>query len=394
MLLPIIFATFMFIIFLCYLRFPALVERNYKNYQVMTLRKDTYSTPPDPAPLVSVIIPARDEEKNMGKCLLSLTEQDYPQMEIIAVDDNSTDKTGEIIEGFQKKDRRVKLVKGKELPPGWRGKNFAIYQGIQQAGGEYLLFVDADVWLAPQCLSQTVCHAREHGSDLLILKGKGEWKGFWEKVIFPVYTQITWVLLPFPLLNDPRSRANLGGGPYLLFKREVYEEIGGHEKIKEEVTEDIVLVSTIKEQGLKLNNLFGRELLTIGAYTNLKVIWRQLSKSYFIGIGRKPWIVGSSLLMLFSFIILPWFSVLLSLTYLIIYRQGWFPLLIFLLGMGQCLSALFIRRRLKKYMGFDNTCIHNLLQPLGALMIACIMINSTVKTLSGKGVTWKGRTYH
>lgn len=381
----------MFVVFLAYLFFPVMVKRNYERYRTMTLRKDAYSTLPDPMPLVSVIVPARNEEKTIGKCLISLIEQDYPNIEIIAVNDNSTDRTAAIIEDIREKDTRVQLVDGEDLPPGWMGKNFAVYQGVQHAKGEYLLFVDADEWFNPRCISRTICYALEHGSDLLILMPGAVRKGFWERLIFPVYTQITWSTLPFSLLEDNRSHANLGGGPYLLFKREAYEDIGGHERIRGEIVEDMMLVRAIKKSGLKLSYLFGHELLTLGSYGNLSNIWRQLSKSYFSGIGRKAWIVGESVFLLFSFLILPWVSVILSLSYLMIYPWGWFPFLVFLLGMGQCISALFLRYRLKQYISLDNT--YSLLQPLAALMIMGIMIHSTAKGLYGKGTTWKGRSY-
>ena len=379
----------MLLIFLVHLTAIFRVRENHKDYLAMTLKKGAYPLPAS-APLVSVLVPARNEERDIGKCLQSLIRQDYPNMEIIAIDDQSTDGTQEIIGTFRKKDKRVNLINGDDLPPGWMGKNYALYRGFQHAKGEYLLFIDADVVLAPECISRTVGYALEHKTDLFALNARHELSGFWEKVVMPVTVTIMWILLSFRLLNEPRSKAVMGAGWYLLFNRKTYEKIGGHQRVKDSNVEDILFAGIIKEEGYNFRYLFGRDLLSIHQYSGLRELWKGFSRSYYKGVGESLFVALFSLFLLSFFLILPWLSVPLALVYLLVYHGGWFPVLLLLLGLGQCFLALFVRNLLKIYIGLNNS--YAFLQFLGVLIIAGIITYSTARAIMGKGITWKGRT--
>jgi len=357
------------------------------------LKANTYPDGlPDSIPTVSVLIPARNEEQNIRACLGALLQQDFPNLEIIIIDDQSTDNTAKIVREFQEKSETIKLISGKELPPGWMGKNYALYQGVQEAGGEYLLFLDADTRLtSPQCITQTLMYAIEYDTDLLTLVPDLECKSFWEKAVLPLIGFLIINRLALKKINDPSSRITSVVGPYLLFKRQTYERIGGHERIKGEIVEDLVLARTIKKEGYRLSYLLGTELFALRLYTNLRGIWEGFSKNFFVGMDQKVWAAIACIFLMFIVLVLPWLSVPLGLGYLILY--GWHELAIayVILGVIPCLITLFMRRLLKKVGNLDDT--YAFLQPLGAIVLIGILINSIIKVSFGKGVTWKGRVY-
>jgi len=377
-----------YLILCCSLTFNP--QRSLSPYR---LRDSSYSyAPPDHMPIVSVLIPARNEERNIKTCLSALLQQDFPNLEIIVIDDQSTDHTAEVVKELQKRSKAIRLISGKVLPPGWMGKNHALYQGVQEAGGEYLLFLDADARVtSPQCITQTVRYAIEHDTDLLTLVPHLECKSFWEKVVLPILGFFVMNRLILKKINDSSSRIISVVGPYLLFKRQTYEEIGGHEYIKGEIVEDLVLARTVKRKGYRLAYLLGTELFALRLYTGFHGIWEGFSKNFFAGIDQKIWAAVGCIFLMFTILVLPWLSVPIGLGYLMLY--GWSePAIVFVvLGAIPCLITVIMRRLLKKMGNLDDT--YSWLQSLGALVLIGILINSIVKVSFGKGVTWKGRRY-
>jgi len=357
------------------------------------LKGNTYPDAlPDHIPTVSVLIPARNEERNIRTCLSALLQQDFSNLEIIVIDDQSTDNTAEVVREFQEKSIAIKLIRGEEPPPGWIGKNHALYQGVQEAGGEYLLFLDADTRVtSSRCISQTVLYALEHDTDLLTLVPELECKSFWEKVVLPILGFFVMNRLTLEKINDSSSKIISVVGPFLFFKRQTYEKIGGHERIKGEIVEDLVLARTIKNKGYRLSYLLGTELFALRLYTNFHGIWEGFSKNFFVGMDQKVWAAIGCIFLMFTVLVLPWLSVPLGLSYVILY--GWSELAIafVVLGVIPCLITLIMRRLLKKFGNLDDT--YAFLQPLGALVLISILINSIFKVSFGKGVTWKGRLY-
>jgi chlorobactene glucosyltransferase len=361
---------------------------NYRH--VPHLNAHTYPYPPSPAPLVSVVVPARNEEHNIARCLRSLLQQDYPALEIVVVDDRSTDGTAKIIREMQKTDDRIRLIPGRELPPGWIGINHALYQGVKEARGAYLLFMDADATLAPSCVRQIVSYAVEHQVDLVTVCPTLVSQSFWVKVVMPMIGQLVISGFPLSKINDPRSDLALVTGPY-MFKRETYEKIGGHERFKGEIVEDLEISKATKREGYRFNYLFGTELISLWMYTDLKELWEGFSKNFFIGMERKVWLAVVLILLLCIVWVVPWLSVVTSLRY--VWLEGWkgYGVVALTLSSAQCLLTVFHRWVLHRCVGLDNT--YPYLQPLGVLVIVGIIINSTARVLLRKGVSWKGRVY-
>ncbi|MFP5503409.1 MAG: glycosyltransferase family 2 protein, partial [Candidatus Sericytochromatia bacterium] len=165
------------------------------------------------APLVSIIVPARNEAHQIGKCVSSLLAQEYPAYEVIVVDDRSEDGTLEVLRGFN--DSRLHVFEGAPLPEGWMGKSWANHQAVERARGRWLLFTDADTWHAPGALAATVGHAEAVGADLLSLFPFLECETFWEKLIQPAILFMIAATLPRHALEDPSKPVALANGQYL-----------------------------------------------------------------------------------------------------------------------------------------------------------------------------------
>src|SRR5581483_1794541 len=186
-----------------------------------------------PCPLVSIVVPARNEAANVGRCLRSAFEQDYPALEIVAIDDNSTDETPAILAACAATDPRLAVL------PGWTGKNFALAQAAAHASGEWLLFLDADTWLHPAAVRSAIAHALERRLGLLSLVTQQELGGFWERVLQPVVLLVIGLALPLRAISDPRRPSVASAkGKSRLGRRAALERVGGHVALRGAVGED------------------------------------------------------------------------------------------------------------------------------------------------------------
>ncbi|MFA5079492.1 MAG: glycosyltransferase family A protein, partial [Dehalococcoidia bacterium] len=198
------------------------------------------AVPPD-QPLVSVLIPARNEEQNIGRCLDSVLNQDYPNYEVIVLDDNSTDRTSEIVKRMSEKDDRVQLIKGKPLPDGWAGKCFACHQLSQNARGKWLLFVDADTVSQSHMVRSTLQLTTLNNAAMLSGFPRQKVSGITQKMVIPIIFYFL-VMAWFPLWlfhSWKKPGPTLAIGQFLLFRREDYLAIGGHESVKSRIMEDV-----------------------------------------------------------------------------------------------------------------------------------------------------------
>src|SRR4030042_2220806 len=178
-------------------------------------------------PLLSVLVPARNEESNIARCIESLIKQDYPNYEIIIIDDNSTDKTFAIAEEYANKLPNIKILKCPEKPPGWLGKSFALHYGVSKAQGKYFAFIDADVTLSTQILSKTMWFIIERKASMISLLPTLVNETFWENTVQPVMGFMIVLTHQHRLVNNPHSSRVVANGQYILFEREGYFKIGG-----------------------------------------------------------------------------------------------------------------------------------------------------------------------
>jgi glycosyltransferase involved in cell wall biosynthesis len=214
---------------------------------------------------VSVIVPARNEESCLGDCLSSLVAQTGVNFEITVVDDNSTDRTGEIARSFP----GVRVVEAGPLPPGWCGKSNAAWAGAQHARGEWLLFTDADTVHKPGSLARSVAEAQEHGAALLSYSPEQEIHGLLQMAVMPViFAELACTYRPGEVC-DPASAAAAANGQYLLVSREAYDAVGGHAAVATKLLDDVELARTVKQSGRKLRFRFGGDTVRTHMYRSV-----------------------------------------------------------------------------------------------------------------------------
>jgi chlorobactene glucosyltransferase len=363
-----------------------------------------------PAPLISICVPARNEEKNIRRCVESLLAQTYPNFEVIVLDDRSTDSTPQILEELRSNDfsrsakettevvttwePRLRIIHGADLPPGWAGKPHALYQAAATAHGEWLCFVDADTFAAPNAVASCYVKALETKADLFTILTRQELGSFWEKVLMPIVLTALSVGFSPRKVNDPGRRDAVANGQFLLIKRSVYDAIGGHEKIKDQIVEDKAISEQVKWNGHRLIIANGYEFVRTRMYTSLPEMWEGWTKNIYLGLRDTPsmLLLGASgaVLSLIAALFLPVWP-LLGLVWLI---NGGGLLAVGVIVKALTVWAVLLWARASVCGGLGISKWYSLTVPLGAGVFAAIMLTSAWKVLSGQGVTWKGRSYN
>jgi glycosyltransferase involved in cell wall biosynthesis len=234
---------------------------------------------PGPVPRVSIVIPARNEERSIEAAVLSQLAQRYPDFELIVVDDQSTDRTGEILARLAGEDPRLHVVAGSAPPAGWLGKPHALWLGAQASTSPILLFVDADVIYGPEALALAAAFLREAHADLLCLLPRIEMRGFWERVLMP-YLLGAYFLGPGFLTNWDRVRSiAAGGGAGNLITRETYDRIGGHAAIRDSVIDDVHLALRVKGSGLRARTVRAEEQVSVRMYRGFREVFDGFTKN-------------------------------------------------------------------------------------------------------------------
>ncbi|OOZ39071.1 hypothetical protein BOW53_13125 [Solemya pervernicosa gill symbiont] len=232
-------------------------------------------------PKLSLIIPARDEANNIGECLQCITQLEYPEgaLEVIVVDDNSGDATAAIVSEFAQRDSRIQLISADPLPEGWMGKSHACWQGVAAASGEWLLFVDADTYLKPTAARDALAYALSNAREFLSVIPFQQVISFQERIALPGVFLGFATAIDFDRVNDPDDSYALANGQFLLFSRSAYQQIGGHEAIRGETSDDLAFARAIKAAHIGGYTLFGDQQIETRMYRSLGAIWRGFSKN-------------------------------------------------------------------------------------------------------------------
>jgi chlorobactene glucosyltransferase len=238
-------------------------------------------------PRVSVIIPARNEERTIEQTVRSLLGQRWDPLEVIVVDDRSTDATGSILDGIAKEDPRLRPVRGDDPPPGWLGKPWALHQGSRVASGDLFLFVDADVQYEPEAIPAAVARMERSGVAMLSLFPRIVMRSFWEHVAMPNLAVVAFTFMPLWLGNRTRiPLLGIGGGPGNLVDRLAYERSGGHEALRDAVVDDVALARLLRRRGYRTEVAVARELVSIRMYHGLREIVDGFTKNVFPAFSR------------------------------------------------------------------------------------------------------------
>ena len=355
-----------------------LVSRRYADR-----RPNLESYPPDPAgPLVSVIIPARNEGLNIDACVRSVLAAVYQRLEVIVVDDRSSDDTAAQVERLASEDARARLVRGVELPAGWFGKQWALHQGWRAARGDLLLFADADTRHTPELVARAVAALAQERVDLVTVLPRQAMESFWERLLQP---QVFFVLgsRVGRLARINRTRRvwdAIANGQFILTPRAAYEAVGTHERVRDTVVEDVGLAQAYVKDGKDIFLIHAQEFMTTRMYRSLREIVNGWSKN--LALGAPEMLPPVAALRR----ALPWLMWLPALIWL------GPPLAWALTGWGFAAVAT-----MASLMIFAIVCDgegapvqYALLYPLGAAIVAYIMVRSAVR---GSHVEWKGRVY-
>jgi chlorobactene glucosyltransferase len=237
---------------------------------------------------VSVLVPARNEERNIGRCVQSLLAQGHAPLEVLVLDDGSTDGTADIVTDMAERDPRLQLIEGRPLPQGWMGKNYACHQLAELAKGEWLLFADADTYHHPDALAWAVGAAEQNEADLLSLIPRTVTQTLGEDILLPI---IPFGLLGcFPLALGARLRIPslaMAVGPFMLFRRTAYDRVGGHRAVRGEIAEDVALAREVCRAGRRITILDGSEHVDVHFYCGFWESWHGLAKSAFAALGYR-----------------------------------------------------------------------------------------------------------
>jgi glycosyltransferase involved in cell wall biosynthesis len=330
-------------------------------------------------PAVSVIVPARNEEASLGACLQSLLAQHGVPLEIIVVDDQSTDRTREIASSFPSD--RVQVIAAGEVPAGWTGKNKAVTVGSKAASGEWLLFTDADTIHRPESLARSLEEAKRQGAALLSYSPEQIVRGFWEKAIMPViFAELAASFRPSQV-SDPNSPAAAANGQYILISREAYDAVGGHAAIAGSLLEDVALARAVKISGRKIFFRYGGDAVQTRMYRSFAQLREGWTKNLAL-LFPSPARLAALRAIEFVLIVA---SLAASLaTALRGHRQ---PAV--LAGMlAIILYALLLKRIRRAHFGWDA----NLLALFGLPLFSYLLLRS--KRVHAEGnVHWKGRKY-
>ena len=349
------------------------------------------------APLISVCVPARNEERNIRRCVEALLAQTYPNLEVIVLDDRSTDSTPAALEDLVKVVNRgkvpLKVVNGSDLPSGWAGKPHALTQAAAVAHGEWLCFVDADTFVTPDALVAVYTKALETKADLFTIMTRQIMLTFWERAVLPLVMLALSVGFSPRKVNDPNRKDAIANGQFIFIKRAVYEAIGGHKSIMGSIVEDKDMAVLVKGKGYRLVVADGREVASTRMYTSLAEMWEGWTKNIYLGLrddrGLLMLGVFGAFLAFTAALLLPlWVVGGVALTVTGSDLEGRVVLIEAIL-----LWSYLLYWRVLASRGMGIPVWYALTIPIGAGVFAAMMLTSAWNVLSGKGVTWKGRTY-
>ena len=327
-------------------------------------------------PRVSVLIPARNEEANIGACVEGLLAQLYDDFEILVLDDQSTDRTGAIIKKLSQQYPKVQAIRGQPLPSGWTGKNWACHQLSEYASGEILIFTDADNRPAPNAIANSIAYMQKLELGLLSAFPQKVTGTLAEKLVVPVVDMFVYAGLPLWLTYLSRSPSlAAASGLWIAFTRDAYQRIGGHKALSNQIVEDVELSRLAKKRNIKILTLAGTQVVCCRMYHSLGGVWAGFSKNLF-GLVRYriiPFFI--LILVLFTMCVLPYASV-------------WFApfTTLALVAITMNIAMRLILSVKYKHPFFTSVILH----PFGVLLTLLIGVNSFYQARRGH-LQWKGR---
>lgn len=331
---------------------------------------------PGAQPVVSVLIPARNEENTIGLCLEGLTKQDYPDLEILVLNDQSEDDTEQVVRTWIALDSRIRLLSGSDVPPGWTGKNWACQQLSEEASGEILIFTDADNRHAPFAVTNTVAYLQKYELGMLSAFPQQWTHTLAEKLIVPIMDIFVYGALPLWLTYyAPFPSMAAANGQWLALTRDAYKKLGGHHTVKSELVEDTVLSRIAKKYRMKILTLAGTGAVFCRMYRSRSEIWAGFSKNFYGLAGYNNIVFFGILAAMVSGFILP---------YLLWPLASLRTLALIAIGLNILIRAMLAVRYRHPFW------VSLLLHPVGMFYAVMIGMNSFLSARRGI-IRWKGR---
>lgn len=342
-------------------------------------------------PLVSILVPAKDEEHGIESCVRSLLAQNYPHFEVLVIDDRSADRTAEIVERIAEHDVRLQLVRVRELPPGWTGKTHALDVGQRKARGSWLLFVDADTRHEPQTLSALLRDAVDHGAHLESMLPALDARTFWEATVQPFAGVCLMVFFPLHKVNDARlPEFAFANGQFILIRRDAYDAIGGHEAVRDKFVEDIHLGRNVRRHGLGLRVVMAPALSRVRMYSSLSAIIRGWSRILYSSVDHRPAKLYALLAAICVFSVLS-YAVLIGTGCALIAGAG-SPFVVWLLGLGAA-HQVFQTTIMARIYDLSHSRKVFLLARILAVAVMLIVVVKTIRMCRTHRIVWRGTTY-
>jgi len=334
---------------------------------------------PAPLPRLSVVVPALNEASTVAAAMRTLLALDYPDLEIIAVNDRSTDGTGEVLDQLAEENPRLRVVHVRELPDGWLGKSHAMHLASTQATGKWILFTDADVHFEPSSLARAIRYAESTGTDHLVVMPDVIAQGFWEKVFLGFF----WLLFAFrwspARISNPRSRAFVGIGAFNMVRAEAYRKSGGHAAMPLEVVDDLMLGKLLKKSGAKQSCIPAAGMVSLRWIEGLGGASQGLTKNMYAALRFNPILAFLASFMIFGGAAWPAIG---------LFVGPWETRLACAATMGCMVRVI---RGAKQVRGLSP--LHGLTIPLGGLILVYILYRSVFMTYRRGGVVWRGTFY-
>ncbi|MBU1111521.1 MAG: glycosyltransferase family 2 protein [archaeon] len=361
-----------FYLFLAIMIFVSLIA--YYNFLTAPrLKKRTLNVNKEELPFISILIPARNEEDGISKCLASIIHQNYPNYEVIVCDDNSDDKTADIIKKYMRRSDKLKMISGKPLPDDWTGKNWACQQLGLEAKGDQFLFLDADVTLRPETLTSALALMQKKDVQMLSCFPRQKLGGLGEWLVVPLIDWLTLSFIPFDLVYRLKTtHFSVAIGQFILIKKETYLEMGRHKAIRKIVVEDMEMAKKVKELGHKILPCKSTGLVECRMYSGLRESVNGMARSTYNGASIRPVIYVLYLLGLFTLFVVPFILAFFNIIYIFVY------------------VPLIFQRALSSVLSRQNVIVNLILFPAHIIFFIIVAFYSLHITL-GKKIVWKGR---
>ena len=354
---------------------------------------------PLPSSTLTVVIPAYNEAGNIADCVRAVLASDPPcdRWSLMVVDDDSSDGTDQLARdaaaACAAPPERFTLLQAGPRPVGehWVGKNWACSCAAAQLRSDWVLFLDADVRLHPATLRRALGQAKRDQADLLSLAPRLSCSCLAEWMVQPIMASLLGLGFPIEAANDPSSAVAFAAGPFMLFRRQVYEQIGGHRSLASEVVEDLALARRIKAAGCRLRYLLGLDAVELQMYDDLPALWEGWSKNWFLGLDSsvaKALAAAVVVVLMFSG---PWLLLGASLL-LMLLLPAQHNVCLALLALASLGVGLQLQLRLWTQRQFQVSLRHWWLMGAGGLLVGAIGPTSVLRSLTGRGWTWKGRS--